>query len=65
MTLEVQMMFHVMLLAVCLLCSVVTQTRRKDMKGLAADIYLLCLFFFVQLELLYWVGGWLIRMWMN
>ena len=55
MTLEVQMMFHVMLLAVCLVCGALTMSRDKD------DSYnfLLAsfgsgLFFFVPLELIYW-----------
>jgi hypothetical protein len=58
MTLEVQMMFHIMLLAVCLVCSNIATNKEKDGLEYLVDTFKTSLFFFVPLELLYWIAAW-------
>ncbi len=53
-----QMMFHVLLLSICLLCSCVANRFPQD--GIDGDTYIRSLFFFVPLEALYWFGVWII-----
>jgi len=60
MTLEVQMMFHVGLLAVSLVCGVLVTNKEKDALEHLGESFFVSLFFFVPLELVYWVGGWVI-----
>ena len=54
MGLEIQMMFHVMLIAVCLVCGVLVISRNKDALDHLIGTFLISLFFFVPLELIYW-----------
>ena len=61
MGLEIQMMFHVMLLGVCLVCGAVVLTGEKDGGDRLVGTFILgILFIFIPLELIYWIGGWTI-----
>ena len=61
MTLEFQMMFHVMLLGVCLVCGAVVLNGEKDGGVRLAGTFIMgILFIFIPLELIYWIGGWAI-----
>ena len=56
---EMQLMFHVMLLAICLVCGGLIIDRDRK-KYYLEEALVGCLFFFVPLELLYWLGRWII-----
>jgi hypothetical protein len=61
MTLEVQMMFHVMLLGVCLVCGAVVLSGEKDGGDRFKGTFIMgILFIFIPLEFIYWIGGWAI-----
>lgn len=56
MGLEIQMMFHVMLFGVCLVCGVLVMNRDKDGSyNFVLASFGASLFFFVPLEFIYWV----------
>ncbi len=56
------MMFHIMLLAVCLVIGAVVLTVEKDGGDRFVGTFIIgIVFIFVPLELLYWIGGWVIR----
>ena len=51
-----QMMFHVLLLGISVLCAVVAQSGYKDPEGISGETYVMSLFFFIPLEVIYWIG---------